>query len=162
MKEIGDCKQCPGILDGQPFDIYALKEPDYVLMMMSTYGSLIVQDAQRDSGRVNKEGAMKRLKRFKYTEVIVNHFQYRGAVDGHNAKQHHDCGSKNGLSIESTWTMNRFENKVFSFILVTTEVNAYLARQYSTERDYKQVEFMKKLSHQLLFNTFDDAEDFQC
>ena len=108
-KDIGVCEWLPGILDGQPFDIYALKEPDYVLTMMSTYGSLIVKDGQRDSVRLDKEGA---TKRFKYTEVIANHFQYRGAVDNHNGKRH-DCGSKNGLSIESTWTTNRWENKVF-------------------------------------------------
>jgi len=157
-KEIGTCDRLPGILDGQPFDIYALKEPDYTLMMMSTYGSLIVKDGQRDSVRVSKED--RTMKRFKYTEVVANHFKYRGAVDDHNGKRH-DCGSKNGLSLESTWTTNRWENKVFSFILAITEVNAYLAQQYFTEREYKQVEFRKKLAHQLVFNTYDDAEDFR-
>ena len=127
--------------------------------MMSTYGSLIVKDGQRDSVRVLKDDT-RTMKRFKYTEVVANHFKYRGAVDDHNGKRH-DCGSKNGLSLESTWTTNRWENKVFSFILAITEVNAYLAQQYFTEREYKQVEFRKKLAHQLVFNTFDDAEDFR-
>ena len=48
-KALGTCKQLPGILDGQQFDVYALKEPDYVLMMMSTYCSLIIKEGQRDS-----------------------------------------------------------------------------------------------------------------
>ena len=64
------------------------------------------------------------------------------------------------MSIESTWATNRWENKVFAFILAITEVNAFMAQQYFTERSYIQVEFRKKLAHQLVFNTFDDTEDF--
>ena len=45
-KAVGTCKQLPGILDGQQSDVYALKEPDYVPMTMSTYGSLIIKDRQ--------------------------------------------------------------------------------------------------------------------
>ena len=39
-KEVGDVDSWPGILDGIKFHIYCLKEPDYVMSLMSTYGTL--------------------------------------------------------------------------------------------------------------------------
>ena len=78
------------------------------------------------------------ITRFKYTEVVGNYFTYRGAVDDHNSKRH-DCDTKNDLCLEEIWLMNRWENKVFAFILVITEVNAYLALQFFTEKDYLQL-----------------------
>ena len=155
-KAVGTCERLPGVLDGQHFDVFALKEPDYVLMMMSTYGSLIINDGQRDSIRMDKE--RRPITRFKYTEVIGNHFAYRGAVDDHNAKRH-DCGTKNGLCLEDSWSTNRWENKVFAFILAITEVNAYLAIQFFTETKYKQLEFRKKLSYEMVHNRFDREEE---
>ena len=113
-KQVGTCEQQPGILDGIESDIYALKELDYTLMMMSTYGSLIIKDGQRDS--VQMDPSRSKTTRFKYTEVVGNHFTYRGAVDDHNSKRH-DCGTKNGLSIERSWSTNQWENNVFAFIL---------------------------------------------
>ena len=65
------------------------------------------------------------ITRFKYTEVVGNHFTYRGAVDDHNSKRH-DCGTKNGLCLEDSWLTNRWDNKVFTSILGITEVNAFL------------------------------------
>ena len=100
-------------------------------MMMSTYGSLIIKDGQQDSVKI--DASRQNTTRFKYAEVIGNHFAYGGAVDNHNSKRH-DCGMKNGLSIESTWTTNRWENYVFAFILAITEVNTYLALQFFTEK----------------------------
>ena len=128
-------------------------------MMMMTYGSLIVKDGQQDSLQMNKE--RRPITRFKYTEVIGNHFAYRGAVDDHNSKCH-DCGTKNGLCIEDSWSTNRWENKVFAFILaILTEVNAYLAMQFFSETSYKQLEFQKKLSYEMVHNSFDAVEEEQ-
>ena len=39
-KQVGDCNALKGTLDGIPFYIHAMKEPDYVMMLMSTYGTL--------------------------------------------------------------------------------------------------------------------------
>ena len=49
MKQVGTCEWMPRILDGIEFNFYALKEPDYTLMMMNTYDSLIIKDGQRVS-----------------------------------------------------------------------------------------------------------------
>ena len=157
-KDVGTCERLPGILDGEKFDLYALKEPDYVMMMMSTYGSLIVKDMQRDCIRMDKD--RKEIARFKYTEVVGNHFTYRGAVDDHNGKRH-DCGTKNGLCLEDSWITNRWENKVFAFILGITEVNAYLGMKYFSYQEYTQLEFRKKLAYELLNNTYDDVDGLE-
>ena len=37
-KEVGDTDSWAGLLDNVPFDIYSMKEPDYVMLLMSTYG----------------------------------------------------------------------------------------------------------------------------
>ena len=39
-KEVGDVDAIKGSYDGVPFHIHVLKEPDYVMMLMSTYGTL--------------------------------------------------------------------------------------------------------------------------
>ena len=39
-KQVGDVDAMPGTLDGVQFHVFALKEPNYVLSIMSTYGSM--------------------------------------------------------------------------------------------------------------------------
>ena len=39
-KEVGDVDAIKGSYDRVPFHIHVLKEPDYVMMLMSTYGTL--------------------------------------------------------------------------------------------------------------------------
>ena len=38
--EVGDVDALPVYLDGIKLDIHELKEPDYVMMLMTTYGNL--------------------------------------------------------------------------------------------------------------------------
>ena len=38
-KVVGDVDAWPGVLDGVKFDIFAMKEPDYIMLVMSTYGT---------------------------------------------------------------------------------------------------------------------------
>ena len=64
---------------------------------MSTYGSLIIKDGQQDSIQMDNNRTL--TTRFKYTEVVGNHFTNRGAVDDHSSKRH-DCGTNNGLCLE--------------------------------------------------------------
>ena len=40
-KAVGDCHRLPGEREGIKFDVFAHKEPDYITMFMSTYGSCI-------------------------------------------------------------------------------------------------------------------------
>jgi hypothetical protein len=45
-------------------------------------------------------------------EVISNHYQFRGAVDEHNAKRHDGRGTGCGISLEVSWGTTRWENRV--------------------------------------------------
>ena len=38
-KEVGSTDSWPGKLDNQDFHVFAMKEPDYVMSLMSTYGT---------------------------------------------------------------------------------------------------------------------------
>jgi len=79
------------------FDVFAMKEPNYVTILMSTYGCLQVKSRQKENAR-DYYGD---VKKFKYTETVANHFHYRGAVNDNNNKKH-DGGTKHGLGIEET------------------------------------------------------------
>jgi hypothetical protein len=150
-KPIGFTNRLPGTSsDGIPFDIFAMKEPDYVLMFMSTYGSLVEHPHQQFSYRGGGSGEGPAVQ-FKYKEVIANHYKYRGAVDAHNAKRH-DGNTGCGMSLEASWTTQRWENRVFAYILATSEVNAYLGRSFfggGTEEE-SQFTFRQKLAFDLI------------
>jgi hypothetical protein len=94
-------------MDNVQFNVFAMKELDYVMSLMSTYGTLEEID---DGGTIRKN--------FKYTEIIYNHFLYRHAVDDHNNKRHEP------ISLEVTWATQWWPNRVFAFFLAITEVNA--------------------------------------
>lgn len=46
---VGVTKRLPGQLDGIKFDLFCLKEPDYMMPLMSTYGSVNAKSTQKDS-----------------------------------------------------------------------------------------------------------------
>ena len=127
-----------------------MKDDGYVMTLMSTYGSLQVKDSQRESVR----GSNGETCKFKYTEVIANHFDFRGAVDFHNSKRH-DCGTKHGLSIEETWRTTNWALRVFGFIIAITEVNAFLAMRFFGGFEGTQLEFRKQLAQDLIYNGLD-------
>ena len=47
-KDIGDADTWAGTLEGTPFHLFSMKEPDYVMTMMSTYGTLSRQQKSTD------------------------------------------------------------------------------------------------------------------
>jgi hypothetical protein len=121
-QEVGDCNSLPGTLDGVPYDLFVMKDSGYTMKIMSTYGSLLVKDGQRDSIRTYTNAAGQNVtKKFKYTEPFANHFLYRHCVDDHNNLRHA------GVSIEETWRTHRWVNRVFAFLLAISEVNTFLA-----------------------------------
>ena len=70
--------------------------------------------------------------------------------------ERHDCGTKDGLSIEATWKTNYWPNRVFAFILGICEVNTYLALRYFRNYEEEQLDFRKKLAQACLLNIIDD------
>ena len=122
-KNVGDADSWAGTLDNIPFHVYAMKELDYVMSLMSTYGTND-RDNGKETQRDWKEGPTMKSVTFKYPEVIHNHFMFRHAVDDHNGKRH------SPISLEVVWATKRWANRVFAFLLSITEVNCFLAQSH--------------------------------
>ena len=101
-----------GELDRVKFHIHAMKEPDYVMSLMSTYGT-----SQRMGDEQKQYTSTAGVVTFKYPEVVANHFQFRDAVDGHNSAR------MDPIALEETWKTMRWPLRVFQFLLAITEVN---------------------------------------
>jgi hypothetical protein len=96
-----------------------MKEPDYVMQLMSTYGTnKRVGELKKRDYKVDGE---RREKSFQYPEVVYNHYCYRHVIDDHNAKWH------SPISLEVTWATKWWPHRVFTFLLGVTEVNVMLA-----------------------------------
>ena len=50
-KDVGACHRLPGEKENIKFDIFAHKEPNYITMLMSTYGALIENENEKESVR---------------------------------------------------------------------------------------------------------------
>jgi hypothetical protein len=98
-KEIGDVDALNGTLDGVPYNIMCMKDVDYTMKLMSTYGSALPTEAALNRIQSYEDtNGNKATKEFKYTECFDNHFLYRHAVDDHNNLRHSD------ISLEETWS----------------------------------------------------------
>jgi hypothetical protein len=92
-----------------------MKEPDYIMIIMATYGTLSrVGPEKKRHYKINGE---KRVVIFKYPEVVHNHYAFRDMIDSHNSQRMHP------ISMEETWMITRWPNRVFCFLLAITVVN---------------------------------------
>ena len=119
-KVVGASDRLTGLLHDAPIDVFCQKEPNYTMMLMSTYGSLRVHDNERTLYRTWGEGAKCQTTTFKYTEVVSKHYRYRGSVDDHNNISHNGC-TKDGLSVEGTWHTPRWAKSSFCFYCVSRQ-----------------------------------------
>ena len=121
-KEIGALDALQGELDNIKFHLVGMKEPDYVMMFMTTYGTL------GEVSNVKKwhcmENGVKDVKPFQYPEVVHNHYKYCYVIDNQNSLQMHP------ISMEETWMMMQWLNRVFCFLLAVTMVNVQNAATY--------------------------------
>jgi hypothetical protein len=146
-KEIGATDCLNGVLDGWKYNVFAMKDVDYTMKLMSTYGMMIPTESAEEKKRTKQDGS---VATFKYIEPFDNHYRYRHAVDDHNNLRH------SGISIEETWMTKRWECRVFAFILAITEVNIYLAFRYfvwsSDTKHPTLLQFRKDLAKALIYN----------
>ena len=173
---VGDTDAVNGNLHGKDYHVFCMKEPDYIMKLMSSYSSLLPKEHYPSNRRVfqdPKDPSKTVEASFQYTEPFQNHFLYRHAVDDHNNLRHAVP------SIEGTWTTHYWPNRVFSFLLAVTEVNAFLATKYflwdqggssSSKKNVKKDgeeqasskqkrvttlhEFRRKLALSLIYNEF--------
>ena len=127
------------------------------MKLMSTYGNLTELPNQKNTWRWYKgsNGTPATVKQFKYTEPFANHYLYRHCVD-HNNLRH------SVPSIEGTIKTHCWENRVFSFLLAISEVNAYLAMKEFVWEDKKILtlhEFRRKLALELINNEWIYSEE---
>lgn len=150
-KEVGSVDAWPGVYDNTPFHVVCLKEPNYVMSLMTTYGTLAA--VGDDKPRSWVEAGQKRQKTIRYPEVIYNHFQYRDSVDANNSGRMHP------IAIEETWKTTRWPNRVFQFLLATTEVNTnYALEKIYGQEKRSQIAFRRLLARNLIYNTYLEKE----
>jgi hypothetical protein len=122
--DVGDCHAIAGTQDGILYNLWRMKEPDYVMRMMTTGGLMTTFESCKESVRWWIDRGVKVVCRFCYACPFDWHFRYRHAVDDHNNLWH-------GFPLfEDSWNTMRWENCVFLFVLAITEVNAFLALWY--------------------------------
>ena len=73
-KDVGDADAWPGELDGVRFHLFCMKEPDYIMSLMSTYGTTSPKHGQGEIRRHYKNARGEDVtKSFRYPEVVANH-----------------------------------------------------------------------------------------
>jgi Transposase IS4 len=154
--EVGEVDCLNGKLDGVDVKVIAMKEPDYVMSLMTTYGTLEpIEGATTRRDYKNNNGEMVR-KTFNYTEIIYNHYHYRHAVDDHNNKRH------SPISLEAIWATHWWPNRVFSFLLAVTEVNIKLTMEYFMGVDKVSMLVFRRNFAEALINNKDLHNQVDC
>ena len=154
-KNVGEVDACKGYLDGIPYHIFSLKEPEYNMKMMSTYGAGIQDQNYRQNSRTYLKDGKTVTTKFYYTDIYSNHFQYRHAVDDNNNLRH------KLPSIEETWITAHWMNREFTFILALSEVNSFLAMRFFIWKNKSSItlhQFRHKLAMQLIHNEEYESE----
>ena len=148
-KEVGAVDAMKGSLNGVKVEIHCLKEPEYVMMLMSSYGTLERVGGDKKRVWTNEGGGAPIERTIKYPELVFNHFQYRDAVDAHNGSRMFP------IALEETWKTNRWACRVFAFLLAVTEVNCRLLQtNLYNQPSLSQQEFRKQFAKELIHNKY--------
>ncbi len=153
--KVGDSLAITGKLDGEEYFLWALKEPSYIMKMMATGGPLLANESCKEQKRRWIEGGVDTAGTFQFPCPYDWHYKFRHAVNDHNNLRH-------ALpSIEHTIITNRWEMRVFSFVLAVTEVNAFLAYRFFCRPDPVPIlqQFRHKLAWELIKNKWLAKED---
>ena len=103
-----------------------MKEPDYVMKIMSMGGPLTALYSCKVAIHWREDVGIEVVHWFRYACHFDFHFRFHHKVDDHSNLYH-------GLpSIEDSWNMMSLEIRVFLFVLAITKVNAFLALRYFT------------------------------
>ncbi|KAL7490043.1 hypothetical protein ACHAW6_015780 [Cyclotella cf. meneghiniana] len=95
--EVGLMDALKGQLHEKDYNIFCMKEPDYVCKIFGTAGASTLVD-EREHWRVWTQDGQEKSTSFKCTEPFYLHFRYCHAVDDHNSLRHQLP------SLEETWT----------------------------------------------------------
>ena len=105
-KDVGHIDALQGQLDGVFFHVFCMKEEDCMGMLMLTYGT------QEWIGNEKycklTDGS---IRRFKYPEVLHNHFRYQHLINYHNSMRHQP------ISLEVIWATQEWSCRPLHFSL---------------------------------------------
>ena len=113
-----------GSIRGDSYHIMDIKEPDYVVLLMTTYGMLEYLEGSDTQRRYKGAGGEFMTKQFNYCEFFGDHFNYRHQVDDNNNCRH------SPISDESTWATKYWPYFCHDYCLAFTEVNTNHLRGY--------------------------------
>ena len=121
---MGDTYFIQGTVDDVIYNLWGMKETNYVMRMMDTGGRLFDDDTRKETVRRWNENGEDVAKKFKYKLPFYWHFCYRHAVDNHT-------NLRNALpSIEYTWVKDWWECWISAFIFSISDVNVILILRY--------------------------------
>ena len=86
--EVGDTDAIQVTVDDGIYNLWGLKEPNYVMRMMDIGGHLLADDACKETVIIWKENREDVVKNFKHTLQFDWDFRYCHAVDDHNNLRH--------------------------------------------------------------------------
>ena len=87
-KYVGDMNALPNIIHGKSYHMISLKESDYIMIMMTTYGMLENLEGSYMQWRYKVSIWEVVTKLFNYCEVFDNHFCYCQQVDENKNYRH--------------------------------------------------------------------------
>ena len=152
-KPVGSVDSLPGQKDNQRFHIFAMKDPDYVTILMSTFGALrpVEGEGARATRRVRDPDGQIQTVEFQYHEPFYYYFRCRGSVDCHNAKRHKP------ISLEETWHTVKWILRVFAFVIAVCEINTYIVavKKFNIMEEVIVLDLRKLLAEALINNTYD-------
>ena len=85
---MGDTDAIQGTVDGVIYNLWEMKEPNYVTSMMATGGRILADDTFKETMRRWKENGEDVVKKFKYKLPFGWNFCYRHAVDDQKNLSH--------------------------------------------------------------------------
>ena len=107
-KDVGDIDAIKVTMDGVPFHIQSMKDPDYIMMLISTYGmTLRMGVTKRRHYTVER---VKKVVEFQYPEIVHYHYKFHDMIDNHNSFWMHP------ISMVETWMTMRH---MFCFLLMS-------------------------------------------
>jgi hypothetical protein len=132
--------------------IFCMKEPDYVMKVMSTHGTLEDLPDKKTRRTFKNASNQSVTKIFPYKEPFGLHYKFRHQVDDHNNRRHQP------ISIERSWATKYWPDRNFAHYIALSEVNTNLAWAYFRGEDKEhQLRFRKQLAKEMLVNSLIDT-----
>ena len=114
---MGESYAIQGTGDSFIYNLWEMKEPNYVMRKMASGGILLENDTYKGTVRKWNKNGEDVVKKFKYELLFDYYLRYRHAVDNY-------YNIRNALSsIEDKWKTYWWWCRVFAFILTISEVN---------------------------------------